>query len=341
MKIKSVTLSAFQTVILMFFSLIFILFSKNARIGAYAGLKLALNTVTPSLLPLLIIFLTFMKSSANSVFIKIFGFLSRVLFNLPESSLSALVFGLVGGYPTGALLCDELFEAGEIDSNQAKRMMCFNFCGGCGFIITAVGSVSFGKTKIGVMLFLSNVISSLIIGFALSFKEKRIEKGTYSLTEYVPLGDALTLAAPKASQSVIVITAYIVLFSALSNIFKMPEPVLPLLEITIGVCGGDFSLPLTAAFLSFGGICIHLQISQSLRKIKMSYFEFLLFRLISSVLSYFVMKIILCIFPLEVPVFANSTTPVKLTSVNITLSVLLIIGCFVSVLDLNSRRKVV
>ena len=70
-----------------------------------------------------------MKSSANSVFIKIFGFLSRVLFNLPESSLSALLFGLVGGYPTGALLCDELFEAGEIDSNQAKRMMCFNFCG--------------------------------------------------------------------------------------------------------------------------------------------------------------------------------------------------------------------
>ena len=263
MKIKSVTLSAFQTVILMFFSLIFILFSKNARIGAYAGLKLALNTVTPSLLPLLIIFLTFMKSSANSVFIKIFGFLSRVLFNLPESSLSALVFGLVGGYPTGALLCDELFEAGEIDSNQAKRMMCFNFCGGCGFIITAVGSASFGNTKIGVMLFLSNVISSLIIGFALSFKEKRIEKSTYSLTEYVPLGDALTLAAPKASQSVIVITAYIVLFSALSNIFKMPEPVLPLLEITNGVCGGDFSLPLTAAFLSFGGICIHLQISQS------------------------------------------------------------------------------
>lgn len=71
----------------------------------------------------------------------------------------------------------------------------------------------------------------------------------------------------------------------------------------------------------------------------MSYFEFLLFRLISSVLSYFVMKIILRIFPLEVPVFANSTTPVKLTSVNITLSVLLIIGCFVSVLDLNSRKK--
>ena len=267
------------------------------------------------------------------MFIKIFGFLSRVLFNLPESSLSALLFGLVGGYPTGALLCDELFEAGEIDSNQAKRMMCLNFCGGCGFIITAVGSASFGNTKI--------VISSLIIGFALSFKEKRIEKSTYSLTEYVPLGDALTLAAPKASQSVIVITAYIVLFSALSNIFKMPEPVLPLLEITNGVCGGDFSLPLTAAFLSFGGICIHLQISQSLRKIKMSYFEFLLFRLISSVLSYFVMKIILRIFPLEVPVFANSTTPVKLTSVNITLSVLLIIGCFVSVLDLNSRKKAV
>ena len=339
MKIKNVTYSFFQTLCLIFLAALFIIFSKNTRKGAYDGLTLAMNTVVPSLLPLLIIFLTFMKSSANNILIKLFGNFSRVFFNLPKAAFSAILFGLVGGYPTGALLSEELFEAGEIDSNQAKRLMCFNFCGGCGFIITAVGTVTFNSTRLGVMLFLSNALSSILIGFVLSFKEKRLEKSEYSLFSFTSLGDALTLATPKAAQSVIVITAYIVLFSALSSTVKIPEPLLPIIEITNGVCNGDFSLPLTAAFLSFGGICIHLQISDVLRKFKMSYFEFLLFRLISSVLSYFIMKLLLYFFPVDLSVFANASTPVRLSSVNVTLSVLLVAGCFVSVLDLNSRRK--
>lgn len=341
MKIKNVTYSFFQTLCLIFLAALFIIFSKNTRKGAYDGLTLAMNTVVPSLLPLLIIFLTFMKSSANNTLIKLFGNFSRVFFNLPKAAFSAILFGLVGGYPTGALLSEELFEAGEIDEEQAKRLMCFNFCGGCGFIITAVGTVTFNSTRVGVMLFLSNALSSILIGFVLSFKEKRLEKSEYSLFSFTSLGDALTLATPKAAQSVIVITAYIVLFSALSSTVKIPEPLLPIIEITNGVCSGDFSLPLTAAFLSFGGICIHLQISDVLRKFKMSYFEFLLFRLISSVLSYFIMKLFLYFFPVDLSVFANVSTPVRLSSVNVTLSVLLVAGCFVSVLDLNSRRKVV
>lgn len=341
MKIKNVTYSFFQTLCLIFLAALFIIFSKNTRKGAYDGLTLAMNTVVPSLLPLLIIFLTFMKSSANNILIKLFGNFSRVFFNLPKAAFSAILFGLVGGYPTGALLSEELFEEGEIDEEQAKRLMCFNFCGGCGFIITAVGTVTFNSTRLGVMLFLSNAFSSILIGFVLSFKEKRLEKSEYSLFSFTSLGDALTLATPKAAQSVIVITAYIVLFSALSSTVKIPEPLLPIIEITNGVCNGDFSLPLTAAFLSFGGICIHLQISGVLIKFKMSYFEFLLFRLISSVLSYFVMKLLLYFFPVDLSVFANASTPVRLSSVNVTLSVLLVAGCFVSVLDLNSRRKVV
>ena len=132
MKIKNVTYSVFQTLCLIFLAALFIIFSKNTRKGAYDGLNLAMNTVVPSLLPLLIIFLTFMKSSANNILIKLFGNFSRVFFNLPKAAFSAILFGLVGGYPTGALLSEELFEAGEIDSNQAKRLMCFNFCGGCG-----------------------------------------------------------------------------------------------------------------------------------------------------------------------------------------------------------------
>ena len=339
MKVVNFTISTLQGILLFILAMALIFFSKSARQGAYDGLKLAMNTVLPSLLPLLIIFLTVMKTGAKSLFSKMFGFISRYIFNLPEPAFSAFLFGMLGGYPSGALLCEEMYEQNDLSREQAKRMMCFNFCGGCGFIITAVGSVVFNDTKVGVMLFFSNVISSFLLGFALSFKEKRIKKGTYSFSEYVPFGDALCKSTEKATKSVLLITAYIVLFSAVCSIFKVPDIFLPVLEITNGVCNADFSLPLTSAFLSFGGICIHLQLSSVMRKLDLKYIEFLLFRMISGVISYFVMKLLLVIFPTSVDVFASSSTPIKFSSVNLTLSVLLIIGCFVSVLDLNGRKK--
>ena len=93
MKIKNVTYSFFQMLFLIFLAALFVVFSKNTRQGAYDGLTLAMNTVAPSLLPLLIIFLTFMKSSANNVLIKLFGNFSRVFFNLPKAAFSAILFG--------------------------------------------------------------------------------------------------------------------------------------------------------------------------------------------------------------------------------------------------------
>ena len=339
MKVVNFKINSFQGILLFMLAMLLIIFSKSAREGAYDGLKLAMNTVLPSLLPLLIIFLTVMKTGAKSLFSKLFGFVSRWVFNLPEPAISSFLFGMLGGYPTGALLSEEMFESNDLSREQAKRMMCFNFCGGCGFIITAVGSVVFNDAKIGNLLYFSNVISAVLLGFMLSFKEKRIKKGTYSFDEYVPLGDALCVSTNKACKSVLLIASYIILFSAVCNIFKIPDIFLPILEITNGVCNADFSLPMTSAFLSFGGICIHLQLSSVMRKLGLKYMEFLVFRALGGIISYFVMKLLLLLFPTSIDVFAPVNAPIKFSSVNVTLSVLLIIGCFVSVLDLDGKKK--
>lgn len=118
---------------------VMVIFSSQAREGAYDGLILAQNTIIPSLLPLLIIFLLIMKTGAKDIIAKLFGFLAVCVFNLPKAAFPAIFFGFIGGYPTGALLTRELLDNGEIDCEQAKRLLRFNVCGGCGFIITAVG----------------------------------------------------------------------------------------------------------------------------------------------------------------------------------------------------------
>lgn len=321
-------------------ALVLILFSAEAKEGAVQGLALAENTIIPSLLPLLIIFLTIMKTGAGTVLSRIFGGVTAKLFNLPAVASSALIFGLIGGYPTGALITNELLQNDNIDAEQARRILRFNFCGGCGFIITAVGTITYGSVSIGAVLFASNVISAVIIGTLLSFTKKRQKSEYFSYDEAVPFGEALSSSVSSSISSVLSITAYVIVFSALKNIAEIPRILMPVVEITNGVCAEKFDLPLLSAYLAFGGVCIHFQLFGIIGKAGMKYADFLLFRGISALLSYGVTKILLFVFPMEKMVFANgSVQTVSLSSVNLTLSVLMIIGCFVLILDISSKRR--
>jgi hypothetical protein len=333
----------FLLTILLGLVVLLLTFSSDMRNGAYNGLILAENTIIPSLLPLLIIFLLIVKTGARDVLAKLFGFISVRIFNLPKATFPAIFLGLIGGYPTGALLTYELYKSDEIDTNQAKSMLCFNFCGGCGFIITAVGSGILQSTKAGLILFFSNVISNIFIGFALSFKSKRIDNSFYSFRDCLPFSTALTSAVDSAIKSVLNITAFIILFSAIDNIFKIPKLIMPLIEITNGVCSANtFSLPQMSAYLAFGGLCIHMQVLPTILQCKAKYIDFLLSRIISAVLSYCITKLLLTIFPVEISVFSNTSQRVAVfSSVNLGLSFLLILGCFVLVLDINSRKRAI
>lgn len=327
-------------IILMAMAVVIIAFSAQARSGAAKGLALAENTIIPSLLPLLILFFLIMKSSAKDMIAKYFGFISTYIFNLPQVTFPAIFFGLIGGYPTGALLTDELRSSGEIDEKQARRMLRFNFCGGCGFIITAVGSAALGSIKIGMLLFASNVLSSLTIGIILSFTEKRDNQKFYSFSEDKEFGDVLVSATESSVRSVLNITAFIILFSALNNIVRLPQSVAPFIEITNGVCSGaSFPLAQVSAYLSFGGICIHFQLLSSIVKAKMKYADFLFFRIFGALLSYCYTKLLLWIFPSASAVFSNSAvSTVEISSINILLSCLMVIGSFIFIADISSKK---
>ncbi|MBR2133664.1 MAG: hypothetical protein IJ851_03030 [Eubacterium sp.] len=338
MKVKNYVLF----ISLLVFAVLLITFSSDARQGALDGIILAQNTVVPSLLPILIIVLVIMKSGAGEAASRLTGFFCTRVLRLPAVCSSAILFGLVGGYPTGALLTAELYGNDDIDSLQARRMMCFNFCGGCGFIITAVGSARLNNSKLGLLLFASNVVSSIVVGFVLSRFSRGCEKTFYTFRESLSIGDALVSAVNDSVKSVINITAYIVLFSAFNSLACLPKYLLPIAEITSGICGKEsFSLPMISAYLAFGGFCIHLQLLSVLKKIHMPYYEFFLSRLFCAVLSYFVTRFILFIFPLDAQVFlSQSESVMKAYCVSPGVSVLLVLGCVILVLDVSSKRNV-
>ena len=282
------TADAIITIILCGIICILIVFSTTSREGAKEGIELCENIIIPSLMPILIISNIIIKSKGRLVFDKAFGFIFEKVFRLPRCSAAAVILGLTCGYPAGAVLTSDLHKSGAITDNDAKRIMRFNLCGGAAFIITAVGTVTIGSTKTGVILFLINIIAALLTAFITSLFEKRMTKITNISNDFPLISDAVPDAVEAAIKSILNMSAYIILFSAASKIFSPPSSLMPLLEITDGICDTDKipSLPYLAFFLSFGGLCIHLQLFGFLKQMKISYFDFLTHRMLCFIFTF-------------------------------------------------------
>lgn len=324
-------------------SLIFILIfmSGEAKLGAKEGLTLCENIIIPSLLPILIITNIIIKTDCSNIFEKLFGALFEKVLRLPRCSSTAVIFGLIGGYPAGAVLTSHLYEQGYIDEKNAARIMRFNFCGGVAFIITAVGTICNQSTKTGAALYIINIISSLIICIISALFSKKHIYLKSEPQKKLNLSDALVESVEITVKSLLNMCAYIILFSALTGIANLPQYMNPLIEITNGICSKNVKLPFEycAFFLAFGGFCIHFQLIGILRQIRMKYIDFLVFRVLGALISFAAAKIYLILFPDSISVFSNlSSSSPQLFQVNTGLSLVMIIGCAVLIFDIENKK---
>lgn len=316
--------------------------SDDVRQGAQSGIALCENVVIPSLLPILILTNTIVRYRGSRLFEMVLGRFFEKVFRLPRCTVAAVVLGLVGGYPAGALLTYRLYEEGSIDDAVARRLMSFNFCGGIAFIITAVGTVCYGSTRSGVMLYLSNVGASVIMCFIGRFFASAVAPQDNNAIIKTNFSDSLIGAVDASAKAIITMCMYIVLFSAITSMVSVPQWAVPLVEITNGVCGGEVLMPLKycALFLSFGGFCIHSQILGLLTDMKVKYFRFLIERIANALLSYGLMLIIQGVTGDSADVFSTvNQVSNSLCKVNAGLSIAFIIGCAVLILEIEGKKS--
>lgn len=319
---------------------VLIVFSDRAKEGAVYGIAIAEKIIIPSLLPLLILFNFITVSKISASIEKLLSPITEKVFRLPKCTAGAVIFGLLGGYPTGAVLTNTLLENNDIDKNTAKRLLLFNVNGGAAFIINAVGYSMLGSQKQGIILFASSTLSALIIALITGFFSKT-PKNTVISFYNENISDALNTSVQKSVFAVLNISAFIILFSALESIINPPEFFLPIFEITFGISHNakTLSLPEIAFFLAFSGFCIHLQLLPFIIKAGLNYIEFLISRIIHGGLSYAVCRILLLIFPNAAEVFSNyAGSTSEISSVNLTFSVLMILGFIVLIFEIENKK---
>ena len=230
------------------------------------------------------------------------------------------LFSQIGGYPVGAQLLHELVSTGELDTKQAKRLQCICFGCGPGFLL---GTVCRGfSLKLSLWVMLSVMLPHLLLApFLLRGTEQR-----ETLPQTLPLAQQLTQAAESAADAMLKVTAMILAFAAVMGILDgmgvfsaLPAHAAAVLRSCLEVSsvtelrtsGG--SLPMAAACLSFGGLCVHLQLA-AINGGSLDWVRFWLLRLAASVMTYAVCAVgVRSLFRGIVPVFLPAAEPALTT----------------------------
>ena len=156
------------SIIFCLFSICLVIFSASNLASARNGLVLWATAVVPSLFPFFVA--TELLSHTNIIYTfgKYFNIIMRPLFGVPGEASFAFLMGLISGYPVGAKIVSTFEENGICTKEEAERMLAFTNNSGPLFIIGTVGISLFGNAKIGILLFVTHVLSCITVGILLN-----------------------------------------------------------------------------------------------------------------------------------------------------------------------------
>lgn len=295
-----------------------LIFPAQAVTGAKNGIGYCLQILVPSLYPFMVLAVFVVKCGLSEKIGHLFEAPARSILKLPGSSAASILMSTIGGYPTGARSIAALYEDGEISENQAARMLCFCVNAGPAFVISAVGVGFLNSARAGMILFVSQLLASLILSVICGLTSKQ-ETALPKIKQKHrrKAVDALVASASDAARAMINMCCFVVLFAAFLNLLRMgvKEPhtaayLSALVEVT-GGCSDLSRLGVPLWVFSFaigwGGICVHFQVISSVAKIKINLSRFVLFRLLHGFIAALITMELVKIFPLDAEVFSNTS----------------------------------
>ena len=137
--------------------------------------------------------------------------------------------GIISGYPTGAKIVVNFREKNICSKEEGERLLAFTNNSGPLFILGTVGISLFGDVKVGYLLLISHIISSLIIGIIFKNWKKEKSKSYTDLVEKVEkpkhigvrdLGEILGTSIKKSITTILNIGGFIVIFSVILSILE-------------------------------------------------------------------------------------------------------------------------
>ncbi len=274
------------------------------------GIDIWYNSLLPSLFPFLIITHLMIKLD----FIKPIKEILKPIFNILkiDANISfVLIMSILGGTPTNAGCIKELYKEKRISKIEAEKALTFTYFSNPLFILGTVGIVFLNNKHIGLLIFLSHILSEIIIYIIFNhlIKTNFIYEKTNissSIKTFIKeekekhFSKILTESIKEAFNTCLMILGTIIFIYVLTESFSFLMPKNPLinstirgiLEITSGLSNiSNLNIDilykgiLSTMLISFGGISIYIQIISILEDTDLSTFPYFIARILHSSIS--------------------------------------------------------
>ena len=236
-------------------------FSKEMKLGVLEGIRLSSEILIPTLFPFFILSDYWSKNfyiSDSSPFSRIFV----RLFQIPPCGLLAFITGIICGFPLGVKVARDLYDRDEIDQGQLTNLCGFANNPSMAFVISGVGLGIFGSVRIGILLFLSCLLSAIACGVLFRQEKTKVTKHANISRQKFNLVESIK----NAGLTSITVSSYVIFFSAIIYVVKNSPLLAPYLELCSAVeiiskssFNTNQKLALIAFSLGFSGLSVHMQ----------------------------------------------------------------------------------
>ncbi|WP_461882355.1 nucleoside recognition domain-containing protein [Fusicatenibacter sp.] len=272
----------FLSSLLLFFCLL--IFPARTFFYACEGVNLWFHTILPSLLPFLILTSLLLETGAmRRIPVRAEIFFQTVL-GLSPAGFYALFLGLLCGFPMGARITAQLYEAKKIDRNEACYLLTFCSSPSPAFLSSYVILTAFSGQIHPGFVFGVLYVSNFLTGFLFRLIFHRFRPNLHDthqarsaekkeMSKQTSKGNLLDTSIMNGFEIITQLGGYIILFSILSGLlmdlhpFGSASPLLcGVLEITTGISqlaasslpsSGKVSAVLACA--AFGGLSVTAQ----------------------------------------------------------------------------------
>lgn len=199
--------------------------------AARDGLYYSARSVIPAIFPFSIVASVLAEVGLPRFFTKIMP-LHRLL-SLPECAAPALLCGLCGGFPVGAVTACSLYENGRITRGEAALLCAVSANVSPAFLVCVAGGM-FSSASFGIALWAAQSAVSVALGIMMRrLTDDCMRKHSVDMRER-SLAAVLCGSVAKSAAACVTVTGYVVFFRVIAAIFTSIFP----------PCGGVLSLTL-------------------------------------------------------------------------------------------------
>ena len=333
LRLKETSLSSALLSIMIIVVMILILVnpSRYAK-SVTGGLKLFFTAVLPGLLPFMFLCKILTEIDFFSKLSKPLNKPMQRFFGVGGYGFYAFLMSIISGYPLGSKITADLYSNGLLSKNEITKTAIISSSSGLEFIVGVVGGLMFKSVKIGIIIYVSNILAVLIASLFIhlfSNKAHNTENTTLvnntasNKTKSQPnILKIFTNSAVDTSVGLLTVCFYIAIFSLvidllndikilsfISNILSFSTPhkelvsgsLSGIIEMTNGIkiISQNITPTSTACasmLISFGGLSIIMQSLSFLSSVPIKKGLFFLGKILQAILSFFICLIFSLLF---------------------------------------------